>query len=157
MRTGVLTSVVLFLAGIWVAVMPEVAGFHPASGNPWTAPSLVAAVLGGGIALSALVGLVGFFSQWLGEREQMLREAAKARAAEDEERKRVHNTEPAAGSGSEGVRTISEGREASLRRLSRVERAQERTSVRGEDDAHDMALKELAETILKDLQKSPAH
>ncbi len=136
--------------------MPEVAGFHPASGNPWTTPSLVAAVLGGGIAIAALIGLVGFFGQLLRQHEEMLRQAAKAREAEDEARKRAQSTEPPAGGG-DGVRALSDSREASLRRLSRVERAQERTSTRPDDDAHELALKELAETILKDLQKSQAH
>lgn len=154
MRIGVFMSLILFLAGIWVAIMPEVAGFHPASGNPWTAPSLVAAVLGGGIAVASLVGLVGFFASLLKQKDQQLRELAVAREAEAA---RAKEAQAGASSGSEPVRALPD-REGSIRKLSRVERAQERATMKSDpSDVDDVALKELAQTILKDLQRSPSH
>lgn len=156
MRIGSIMTVIVFLAGVWVAIMPRLVGFEPTSGNPWTAATLASVVLGGGIALAALVGLVGFYGLQLKERERVLRHAAERRARE-RARAAEASAQPAA-----GPRVLPEARPDGVRKLSRVERTQNgaantATPRLAEDINSDVALRQLAQSILQDLQRGSGH
>jgi hypothetical protein len=150
MRMGSLMSVVLFLAGIWVAIMPRLVGFQPATGNPWTSATLASVILGGGIALASLVGMVGFWGLQLREQERRLRRLAERRA-----RERAREAEAA--QASSGPRVLSESRPEPVRKLSRVERAAQGTQASRSEDSADAALRQLAQSILQDLQRPSSH
>ncbi|NMP23296.1 hypothetical protein [Sulfobacillus harzensis] len=67
MKFGTWLSIIGILAGAWVILAPEIVGFAPTHGNPWTGPMLGSAILGGLIMLTALVGLVAFWGLRLRE------------------------------------------------------------------------------------------
>jgi hypothetical protein len=152
-KTGLWMSLLALLGGIWVALMPSLVGFQPASGDPWTTPTLVSVLLGLGIVLAALVGLVGFYGLKLKEQQTVLRQEARRRAWE---KARAASEPPGP---TAAPRAVAEARpEDRVRKLSRVERTAAPAPVaRVEPESSDAALRQLAQTILQDLQRTQTH
>lgn len=67
MRQVTWIGILAFIGGIWTGISPFLTGSVPLAGNIWTRSVVVTVITGAVIALAALVGLIGAWSQWFKE------------------------------------------------------------------------------------------